>query len=71
MGYGNPDLDEISTQDLVNELIRRENCVEEKECPYCGQPINAHTCKFVGKVDVHYGGHFGPINISFATEKKS
>src|SRR4051812_17575858 len=70
MGYGNPDLDEISTHDLVNELMRRVNCAEDAKCPYCDQPAESHTCRFVGKVDKHYGGDSGPISIRFPIEKK-
>lgn len=48
MGYGNPDIEEIKTQDLLSELERRKTALEKGLCPYCDQPIeplDKHGCK--------------------------
>ena len=40
------DLDEIPTEKLISELVRRRLCYDVQQCPYCKTKLSAHTCKF-------------------------
>lgn len=48
MGYGNPDIEDISTEDLIKEIKRRQEEIRLMRCPYCHVPLsaNVHTCKY-------------------------
>lgn len=40
------DIDDMPSHELRAELTRRDWCLVNGRCPYCGQLLTTHTCKY-------------------------
>ena len=48
------DIEDFSTQTLLDEVENRKARVLNRRCPYCSAPLNSHTCKYAGRVHAYH-----------------
>ncbi len=64
MGYGNPDIDQLTTGQLWEEINRRFHNQTTNTCSYCGHNLSEHTCKYATDPEAYlamYGGGHAAI----------
>lgn len=49
MGYGNPDLEEITDEKLIGEIDRRARARQSGLCPYCHRDVVSPPCLYAAQ----------------------
>ena len=47
-------LREYALTELIGEIERRRQAIIDYCCPYCGEDIRSHACKFAGKLGEYH-----------------